>query len=72
MDLSNNRLSPEAIKIQHGLAMANRKMLEVAALLQRNLILGNLEGGFEEKSARELLEEVQSSEWWKEHFEAKE
>ena len=68
MDLSNNRLSPEAVKIQHGLAMANRRMLEVAAALQHNLILGALDGGFEEKLARELLEEVKDSEWWQKHF----
>ena len=68
MDWNGNRLSPNAQILQHGLAIANRHMLEMAAALGRDLVIGSLDGGYAERSAAELLEETRRSEWWHEHF----
>jgi hypothetical protein len=69
MDFGNSKMSPYAQLIQHGLAMANRRLLETDAALGRPLILGHQDGTFEEKNAREFLNEAMTSEWWKIHFE---
>lgn len=69
MDSTVNKLSPAAQTLQHGLALANRKMLETAAALGRNLILGDLDGGYTERPASELLNEARQSPWWHENFE---
>lgn len=69
MDWTANNLSPAAQALQHGLAMANRKMLENAAALGRSLILGDLDGGYSERPATELLKEARQSQWWHENFE---
>jgi len=69
MGLGSSELSPETQKIQRGLAKANRRMIETAAALRRNLILGNMEGDYEEKPACELLEEIKNSDWWRLNFE---
>jgi len=72
MDFGNSKMSPYAQLIQHGLALANRQLLEKDAALDRRLILGQLDGSFEEKNAREFLEEAKTSDWWKQHFEENE
>lgn len=69
MDSTVNKLSPAAQTLQHGLALANRKMLETAAALGRNLILGDLDGGYTERPAAQLLDEARKSTWWHENFE---
>lgn len=68
MDFNNNKMSPDAQLIQHGLAIANRKLLELDAALGRSLILGRQDGTFEEKAASEFLHDAKLSDWWKEHF----
>ncbi len=69
MDSAVNNLSPHARLLQHGLALANRRMMETAAKMERTLVLGTLNGEYRERPARELLDEAQASPWWEEHFE---
>lgn len=69
MDFGNSKMSPYAQMIQHGLALANRQLLEKDAALGRQLILGHMDGSFEEKNASDFLEEAKASDWWKLHFE---
>ena len=69
MDSAANKLSPHARQLQHGLALANRRMMETAAKMERTLVLGTLNGEYRERPARELLDEAQASPWWEEHFE---
>lgn len=68
MGWNESKMSADAQRLQGGLALANRRMLETAAALGRNLILGNLDGGYEERSAAELLEETRQSKWWHDNF----
>lgn len=70
MDFSKSNMSPYAQMIQHGLSLANKRLLELDAALDRKLIFGHLDGTFEEKDAKEFLEEVKLSDWWKENFES--
>lgn len=69
MDSAANKLSPHARQLQHGLALANRRMMETAAKMERTLILGTLDGNYQERPAAELLGEAHGSSWWHEHFE---
>lgn len=72
MDSNEIELSPHAANIQHGLALANRAMMERAAALNHTLIEGCPDGSFEERSARKLLGQAKRSGWWKLHFSEKE
>lgn len=69
MGSKKTELSAHAAVIQHGLALANRQMMERAAAFDRTLVEGNRDGSFEEHSARLLLLGAQQSRWWREHFE---
>lgn len=68
MDSKKTELSAHAATIQHGLALANRLMMERAAAFDRTLVEGKRDGSFEEHSARQLLSGAQRSRWWQEHF----
>ena len=56
MDSAANKLSPHARQLQHGLALANRRMMETAAKMERTLILGTLDGNYQERPAAEFHE----------------
>jgi hypothetical protein len=71
MGLNESKMSEAAQQLQNGLALANRRMLEKAAALGYTLIIGDLDGGFQERPAAEVLEETRRSEWWHEHFDKK-
>lgn len=68
MDLGKNKLSPHAQEIQYGLALANRRLMELDTALGRDLILGSLDGTPQQRPACELLNEAHQSNWWKEFF----
>ena len=68
MDMMGNDLSPYARKIQHGLALANRRLLEWDARLEREVVVGALDGTCTERPAAEVLQEARESDWWQEHF----
>ena len=61
-------MSASAEQIQHGLALANRKMMETAAAMGRNLIICHPGRTWEEANAKELLEKAKESDWWRKHF----
>lgn len=65
---NNYPLSPYCRKVQHALAVANRKMMQRASIFGYSLVLGTPDGKGTEKDARELMDELRQSEWWAEHF----
>ena len=69
MDSKKTEFSEHAACIQHGLALANRRMMERAARLGYTLVEGREDGSFEEYPAEQLLHVAQHSAWWQEHFE---
>ena len=68
MDMMGNDLSPYAQLIQHGLAVANRRMLEWNARLGRHMVIGAPDGTCAEQPAQGLLDEARRSPWWHDHF----
>ncbi|MEG1580263.1 MAG: hypothetical protein RR386_03270 [Bacteroidaceae bacterium] len=69
MSIRNTEKSAYAQRIQMGLAIANRKMMETAAAMGRNLIICRPGEKWQEVDARKLLEDAKQSDWWKTHFE---
>ena len=69
MSTRNTEMSASAEQIQHGLALANRKMMETAAAMGRKLIICRPGESWQEADAKELLEKARSTEWWKKNFE---
>lgn len=65
----NSPLTPYARKVQHGMAVANRRMMARASIFGYSLVLGEPDGGYREQDARSLMEELRGSVWWKAHFE---
>lgn len=61
-------LTPYAKRVQHGMAVANRKMMMRASIFGYSLILGESDGTYSEKDALELMNELRESPWWKQHF----
>lgn len=61
-------MSPFAQKVQHGLALANRRLMELDTALNRTLIIGQQDGTYKEVTAKKLLKESESLSWWKENF----
>lgn len=68
MDMLGTELSEHAQLIQKGLALANRRLMERDALLEKNLILGQPDGTWVEVPALQLLEESKKLPWWQENF----
>ncbi len=68
MDTTENNMSPFAQKVQHGLALANRRLMELDTALNRTLIIGQQDGTYKEVTAKKLLKESESLSWWKENF----
>jgi len=68
MDTTENNMSPFAQKVQHGLAVANRRLMELDTALNRTLIIGQQDGTYKEVTAKKLLKESESLSWWKENF----
>lgn len=66
--MQNEEMSPFAQKVQNGLAKANRRMMEFDAALGRSLIIGQMDGGFKEIPAQQILSESQKLPWWEIHF----
>ena len=64
----NTTLTPYAKRLQHGLAVANRKMMPRASLFGYTLVIGTPDGNATEQDARRLLDNLKQSPWWKEHF----
>ncbi len=64
----NSSLTPYSRRLQHGLAVANRKMMTRASIFGYSLVIGGVDGKPREKDARELMDELRNSDWWKEHF----
>lgn len=67
-DTLNSPLSPYARRLQHGLAVANRKMMCRASVFDYSLVIGLPDGNHTEKPAKELLGELQQTDWWTLHF----
>ena len=65
----NSALTPYARKVQHGMAVANRKMMAKASVFGYSLVIGELDGTYSEKDAAQLMSELRQSPWWKQHFE---
>jgi len=61
-------MSPFAQKIQRGLALANRNLMELDSALGRSLIIGQQDGTFKEVPASKILKESKSLKWWKDNF----
>lgn len=64
----HNPLTPYAKRVQHGMAVANRKMMMRASAFGYSLILGEPDGSYSEKDARQLMSELRDTPWWKQHF----
>lgn len=64
----NSPLSPYARKVQHGMAVANRRMMAKASVWGYSLVIGEPDGSFKEQDARLLMEELRGTPWWKMHF----
>ena len=64
----NSPLTPYARMVQHGMAVANRKMMARASAFGYSLVIGEPDGSCFEKDARQLMSELQGSPWWKTHF----
>lgn len=50
------------------MAVANRKMMMRASAFGYSLILGEPDGTYSEKDARQLMSELRDTPWWKQHF----
>ncbi len=61
-------MSPFAQKIQRGLALANRNLMEYDSALGRTLVFGQQDGTYKEVPASEILKESKSLKWWKDNF----
>ncbi len=61
-------LTPYARRVQHGMAVANRKMMTKASLYGHSLVIGRPDGTPTEKDAAQLMNELRQSPWWAEHF----
>ena len=61
-------LSPYAKRLQHGLALANRKMMYRASRFGYSLVIGRQDGTCYEKDAAQLMDELRETPWWSEHF----
>lgn len=61
-------LTPYSRRLQHGLAVANRKMMTRASAFGYSLVIGRPDGSPSEKDARQLMDELRQSDWWTEHF----
>lgn len=66
--MMGSEMSDYARQIQHGLALANRQMMERHAKLGQPLIIGALDGTWQEVDAGEYLQESKSTPWWSKHF----
>lgn len=64
----NSPLTPYARKVQQGMAVANRKMITRASMLGYSLVIGSLDGSWDEKDATQLMGELRRTAWWKRHF----
>ena len=64
----NSPLTPYARKVQQGMAVANRKMITRASMLGYSLVIGSLDGSWDEKDAAQLMGELRRTAWWKRHF----
>ncbi|MDD7100369.1 MAG: hypothetical protein SOT67_01685 [Bacteroidaceae bacterium] len=64
----NSSFTPYSRRLQHGLAVANRKMMTRASIFGYTLVIGGTDGKPFEKDARQLMDELRHSPWWKEHF----
>ncbi|MBO4487153.1 MAG: hypothetical protein J5729_02200 [Bacteroidaceae bacterium] len=64
----NSPLTPYARKVQHGMAVANRKMMTRASVFGYSLVVGAPDGTCSEKDARQLMDELRETPWWKTHF----
>lgn len=64
----NSPLTPYARKVQHGMAVANRKMMARASVFGYSLVLGEPDGSYREQDARLLMDELRNTTWWKTHF----
>lgn len=64
----SSSLTPYSRRLQHGLAVANRKMMTRAAIFGYTLVIGAPDGTASEKDARQLMDELHQSQWWKDHF----
>lgn len=66
--MMGSEMSPYAKRIQHGLALANRKLMERNALLGDSLVVGSLDGTCKNVDAKDFLKESKDLPWWKENF----
>lgn len=64
----SSSFTPYSRRLQHGLAVANRKMMTRAAIFGYTLVIGAPDGTASEKDARQLMDELRQSQWWKDHF----
>lgn len=69
MEMTNNKPSLYAQKLEHALAFTLRRLLERETALGKTVVRGGADGKVRVEPAREVLEEVKMSVWWKNHFE---
>ncbi len=67
MAAMESNMSPFAQKVQRGLALANRHLMEYDSALGRTLIIGQEDGSYKEVAAAKMLKASKSSKWWKEN-----